>query len=204
MRITVSNAVEVPHDLVRALVRYGFDELNGRDVEVHVKAARPRVDWIMLCRNPDCRRNYADSDGNRGHWYGTRKAALSACKTPAEAHKVVTPRLRNFSGSAYPSLPGVARVAPDTRWLVTLVIPTRPQDATYPYTWSYHTRAKTAGDIELHSWQEHLVHLAAHEHRHVVQFARDLPKSEVDAETYAHSVIRRFRQERNRDWEASA
>lgn len=204
MRVTVSNAIEVPDDLIRALVRYGFDELNDSTVEVHVKAARPHVEWVGICRDADkCQgaRGVRIFDAIPAHVHRTKRFVEGAPCRPS-AHKVVTPRLRNFSGRAYGGVPSVANVANGTKWLVTLTIPTRPQDATFPYVWHYHTRAKTAGEIELQSWQEQLVHLAAHEHRHVVQFARNLPGSEVDAETYAHSVVRRFRQERARDWVA--
>lgn len=45
-------------------------------------------------------------------------------------------------------------------------------------------------------WQECLVHLAAHELRHLVQAYHGRPKSEVDCEEWAAWVLDRWRQER--------
>ena len=106
------------------------------------------------------------------------------------------PLTEPMSGCAYYELPGVANVADSTRYLVTMRLPRHLGGLPYPATLQYHRRGvvmTTAPRIQVRSWPEEVVHLAAHEARHVHQFRHGLPKSEVDAERWAAAAVRRFR-----------
>lgn len=52
--------------------------------------------------------------------------------------------------------------------------------------------------IVMANWQEGLVGIAAHEGRHVWQFANHKPLSEVDAEKFAAKALARFRAEQEK------
>lgn len=90
----------------------------------------------------------------------------------------------------------LANVASSTRYLVTMRLPRRLDGLPYPETLQYHRRGvvmTTAPRIQVRSWPEEVVHLTAHEARHVHQFRHGLPKSEVDAERWAAAAVLRFR-----------
>lgn len=186
MRIQFDHA-NIDPDRVRPLIRRAFDRQDaaGRDVEVHVsRAEHRRVLWEVGC----------DGCGRPGNWvFGhrarTRKAARAACGNRAEPTKTVEdlPASVLFSGAAWSGLPARARVAPATRWLVTLKLPD-PDVGGFPYEWIYHA-AKTAIHPVIGSWDEALVYLAGHEARHVRQFIARLPQSEVDAEAGGMSAL---------------
>jgi hypothetical protein len=59
----------------------------------------------------------------------------------------------------------------------------------YPLTSVY----RRTVPVELTSWQHHLLHVAAHEACHVWQFARDLRRSEVQAERWGIEAAERAR-----------
>lgn len=101
------------------------------------------------------------------------------------------PRGRGFSGRAYRGVPGIARVAPGCAYLVTMLIPAAPDAPTahrYPYRWE-HARSRRTGPLVFESWQQELLHLAAHEARHIHQFRYARPASEADAEAWARARL---------------
>lgn len=53
---------------------------------------------------------------------------------------------------------------------------------------------KTSPLIVVNDWRECIVVVAAHEARHIQQFQRDLPKSEVDCERFALKALIRYRE----------
>lgn len=209
MRICIDDRYETAaRDAIRRIVRQGFDEIDGPEVEVHVKALAPRVRWLVRCDDVMCAVNLDQGKYpqrwrglagktriERGHVASTRAGALMCHGDEGDVVRCVDDRATDFSGRAYRRLPTRARVNPRTRWLVTLKTPLDLSDSPYPYRWIYH-RAKTAGSVELRSWREHLLHLAAHEARHLVQYRDGLPASEVDAECWARATLRRHRKRR--------
>lgn len=200
MRVAISPRILVVHELVDALVRAGFAGAEHADVEVHLKAAAAEVArWFVRCRDPrGCGRpvNY-DADGVRGHCARTAQAAAKLAgdsEEHLEPQQVTVRPTYAYSGRAYPRLPAVARVAAGTRYLVTMKIPADPPGTgdAYPRI-SQYRRYKTAPPVVIHDWTEELVHLAAHEARHTHQFRHGLPRSEIDAEHWAHRQLARHR-----------
>jgi len=199
MRVTIAQRV-ADQSLVAALVVAGFDGVEQQDVEVHVKARADRVvRWLLRCRpEAACGRpaNYR-AGGERGHCARTRRQALGLAGDLRAHHSPERLGVRPtyaFSGRAYPRLPEVARVGVGVRFLVTLTMPADPAatgDA-YPRL-SHYGRYKTSPAIVIADWREELVHLAAHEARHTHQFRHGLPRSEIDAEHWAHARLTAWR-----------
>jgi hypothetical protein len=197
---------------VELLIRFGLgrvaDEVGG--VEVHVKAGRPRLVWVLVAppgtRHRGCKlASVAEHDWlrRRGLWpaglpsvrYGwsRRRADLEreAARHRIEPTRVELPR-DVMRGLAYAGVPHRARTAPGVRYLVTLKIPPDPAAvAAYPMTSVY----RRTVPVELTSWQHNLVHVAAHEACHVRQFAGGLRRSEVEAERWGIEAAGRARAE---------
>lgn len=83
-------------------------------------------------------------------------------------------------------------MAPGTRWLVTIHMPTTPAEHVYPQTHTDH-RAISMPEITVGDWREHLLSVAAHEAFHLIQFQRGWSASEVEAERHARRMIARWR-----------
>ena len=210
MRITVSAGMATEyHDPLRRLVRFAFDGIDAADVEVHIRSRPPRVTYHARFEGPltvlteEARRQWLT-----GNPHSTSVPVVHIARRRADAERAmarfggvverhVDDRLaERMSGCAYFELPDVANVANSTRYLVTMRLPQRLDCLLYPETLQYHRRGvvmTTAPRIEVRSWPEEVVHLAAHEGRHVHQFRLGLPKSEVDAERWAAAAVRRFR-----------
>jgi hypothetical protein len=197
-RLTISPRIRADHGLVAALVAAGFAGSDSHDVEVHLKAAAATVTrWLVACHAPGGSGrpvNYRAGE-QAGHCARTRGQALALAGDPQAHHRpeqLVVQRRYPYSGRAYQHLPEVARVTVRVRYLVTLRMPADPQKAAEPYPRiSRYERYKTAPPITIRTWQEDLFHLAAHEARHVHQFRRSLPCSEIDAEHWALRIVRR-------------
>ncbi len=113
--------------------------------------------------------------------------------TDVEIHlRPVRHSRESFCGRAYPGRPVRARLDPQTRYLVVLLLPRLPRDRGYPRTYRYRG-LKTAPAIRVDGWRENLVALAAHEACHIRQFRLGLRRSEVRAERWALGVLERFR-----------
>lgn len=105
-------------------------------------------------------------------------------------------RRRGWSGAAYVEIPSVARVAPSALWLITMRIGDAdlfPQPVTH---YGLNGHGPNAHE-RLVDWREALVYVAAHEARHVDQFAHSWGKGrgEVDAERHAIKMLTRYRKE---------
>ena len=200
VEITVSGTIRTPHAEIRRLIGDGFAGVEHADVEVHVKARGMRRSFVVLCDRARCGlpHNYSPRAGageplGRGHHFA---APLARAEAIARRHRApllrrVAPRGRGFSGRAYNGVPGVANVADGVRFLVTIMMPAAPDAPTarrYPYRWRY-ARYAGARPVRLESWQAELVHLAAHEARHVAPFRAGRPASELDAEAWAAAVL---------------
>lgn len=176
------------HHRAAVAVRFGFEQGAGspaRRAELHVKATRPRRRWrVVSDRLP------------RARGFARRRDAVEFADRvggAVEAHDVIVQRWT--SGRAYDGVPGIARVEPGVRYLVTLKLPLQ-SDGTphgrFPRTWRYDEYV-TAPPATFADWSEELVHAAAHEGRHIWQFATDSPRSEIDAETHACAVLEAWR-----------
>lgn len=201
-RLVIASRIRPDHTLVADLVTAGFAGMDADDVEVHLKArADEVVRWLVLCAVPEgCLRsvNYV-TDGTRGHCARTRRQALQLAddtKRHLAPRRLAVSPSYGYSGRAYPVLPPVARVEPGITFLVTLKMPADPiaTGDSYPRI-SRYLRYKTAPPVTIADWTEELVHLAAHEARHIHQFRHTLPRSEIDAEKWAHERLAGYRRD---------
>ena len=211
MLIKVAPTLSGAHqDLVRELVGVGFADVDHDDVEVHVRSRPPRVRWVVRYQVPLDR---LTSEARR-RWLAVHPGTTSAAATRAYRRRLdataaaaalggtvcryVDDRLgERMSAFAYYALPAVARVAAGAAYLVTMRLPRHPEALSYPFELQYRRRGvpmPTAPVVQVRSWLEELVHLAAHEARHVDQYRLGLPKSEVDAERWAGGAVERFRE----------
>lgn len=182
MRIKLSKSIRTElHDEILQLVRAGFKGTNDKLVEVHVKGRAPKVSWFVI--RPDGARYGA------GYKRTAEKYAAAHPGATLERHVQIQ---KAFSGVAYWGIPSIANVSKGTRYLVTLTIPTDPTVIDYPLQWGY-AQYKTAPEITLNSWQEHLVHLAAHEANHIRQYKNGRPHSEIQCERWALKVLEEWR-----------
>lgn len=174
--ITIPKSCRHDHAELTALIVAGFvDAPDG--VEVHVKSRQRRMVWEAFSDGHTIRSNRRRSDGRTWH----RVPALPD-------HPVLC------SGYAYQGIPDMARVAPGARYLVTLTIPTPAAYAsnTWPHEHVYPGKRESSAPwprAMLLRWQDDVLHTAAHEARHVRQFADGFSCSEMDAEDYACSIL---------------
>jgi hypothetical protein len=208
--VTIAPTVPpVHHPLVHELVDIGFESVEHHDVEVHVRSRAPRVRWTVHYRvavsqlDPDVRRRWlaahpeATSAAASRSYRRRRDAVALAEQLGGSVLRHVDERLaERMSACAYYSLPSIARVSPGTRYLVTMRLPRDLDALPYPQQLQYRRAGvamATAPVVQVRSWLEELVHLAAHEARHIAQFRLALPKSEVDAERWAAHAVDRHR-----------
>lgn len=183
MRIEISKTIQADHAEIRDLIHAGFRGTNGDRVEVHVKGCPPVVRWRVTT-----------PDAVYGSSYKHVAEQFVASCPGATLERYV--RIREaFSGAAYDGIPSIARVGRGINYLVTLKLPTDPSAVDYPKTWKYE-RYKTAPEVLLYSWQEHLVQLAAHEANHIRQFKNNWPRSEIKCERWALKVLMEWRRGR--------
>lgn len=187
MHITVSSSFPgALHPEIDALVRAGFAGVETGDVEVHVKA-RSEVLRAYIAEWPS---GSLDDDVERYRFRRKKDAVAAALRHGGRAFVATRrhPRAGGWSARTFNGIPGLARVEPGMRYLVTMNIPRDPRKLTrYPER-HRDPRLKTSPVVEFTCWQDQLLHLAAHEARHVHQFRHGLPGSELDAERWAAAV----------------
>lgn len=211
MIVTITSAIPAGHhQVLRQLVDVGFAGVAHHDVEVHVRSRPPRVGWTVHYRLPVAelppelaRRWLAAHPGatsvDVARSYPRRRDAVAAAdRLQGSVRRHVEDRLaERMSACAYYSLPPrLVRVRPGTRYLVTMRLPQRLEALSYPQELQYRRGGvpmPTAPVVQVHDWLEELVHLAAHEARHVAQLRLGLTKSEVDAERWAAAAVERYR-----------
>lgn len=210
MLVAISPTIApVHHSTLRDLVEVGFEGVEHHDVEVHIRSRAPRVRWTVHYRvavsqlDPDVRRRWltahpeaTSADASRS--YRRRRDAFAlAEQLGGTVLRHVDDRLaERMSACAYYSLPSIARLSPGSRYLVTMRLPRDLEGLPYPQQLQYRRAGvamATAPVVQVRSWLEELVHLAAHEARHIAQFRLGLPKSEVDAERWAARAVERYR-----------
>lgn len=121
-----------------------------------------------------------------------REAFRGIGKGGVEVQVVATRSPQRFTGRAWAELPARRPRAPETTWLVELVMPARPPIDGYPLEWRY-PRLKTAPIFVAHDWRDQLFAVAAHEAYHVKQFRMGMRRSEIAAERWAHKALKRAR-----------
>ena len=210
MIVTITSTIPAErHQVIRQLVDVGFAGVAHHDVEVHVRSRPPRVAWTVHYRlpaaelPPELARRWlgthpAATSVDVARTYRRRRDAVAAAeRVEGSVRRHVDDRLaERMSASAYYSLPPMVRVKAGTRYLVTMRLPQRLEALSYPQELQYRRSGKpmpTAPVVQVHDWLEELVHLAAHEARHVAQFRLGLTKSEVDAERWAAATVDRYR-----------
>ena len=99
---------------------------------------------------------------------------------------------QRFTGRAWSEPPKRRPRAPETRWLVEIVMPSRPPTDGYPLEWRY-PGLKTAPAFVARDWRDLLFAVAAHEAYHVKQFRMGKRRSEIAAERWAHRALTRAR-----------
>lgn len=174
---------------IERLVSRGFDGVDAHDVEVHVKA-RART-----------KRVYVAEVRRRSRWvrvgYERKRDALDAAARHGGSVETVVSRPAQagwWSGRAYDGVPSIARVEPGVAYLVTLNIPADPRRLTrYPVR-QQDPRLKTGPEVLLESWRDELLHISAHEARHIHQFRHRLRRSELDAERWAAAALDRYQE----------
>lgn len=175
------------HPAVAGAARFGLSGGAGEHaalVEAHVKAAKPRRFWRVV-----------DAAGSP-LLFARRRDAIAHADRHGGSLEVrdISPQSWT-SGRAYDGVPGIARVSAGVEYLVTLKVPVtsfgEPRGR-YPRTWRYE-RYATAPPATFADVAEEIVHTAAHEGRHVWQFATEAPRSEIDAEHRACEVLDEWR-----------
>lgn len=79
------------------------------------------------------------------------------------------------------------------RAYVTLTVPENGSRIKYPWERHYHGVPR-AGSIVLHSFEEEIFHLAAHEAAHIQQFTDGVKVSERRAEQHAQRELKKWRE----------
>ena len=213
MILTIARTIPARHhQALQALIGLGFEDVDHDDVEVHVRSRPPRVHWTVHYRTPvselapELRRQWLTSHPGSDFapvaeaYRRRRDAAAAAEGKDSVLRRHVDERLsERMSALAYYEIPTVARVAVGIKYLVTMRIPPNLEDLAYPHQLQYRRRGvamRRAPVVQVVDWLEELVHLAAHEARHVAQFRLGVVKSEVDAERWAAAAVERFRSSR--------
>lgn len=196
MRLRVSGtfAPDVAEQ-VEAMVRAGIGTTDHRLVAVHVKARPVQVSWSTDCIGPACRVGawFANTDTGAGGHRGMRRRDLARLDLSAHTTPVRVERQDSYtSGRAYPGVPGIARVPRGTRYLVTLIVPQRPDLIVdrFPRERVYRGR-KTSPAIPQACWHDDVFAVAAHEAKHVEQFRAGTSRSENAADRHALGSLRR-------------
>ena len=190
MHVTVSGTfpAAIRHE-VEALVRAGFEGVACDDVEAHVKArAAKKRSYVALYHHP------GDRKPVRTRFIRKKDAEASARRFggEVEVHAWAHPRAGGWSARSYDGVPGIARVTRGTQYLVTFNIPADPRRLTrYPVE-HQDPRLKTSPVVTFRTWREQLLHIAAHEARHIHQFRHGLSRSELDAERWAAAQLHAF------------
>lgn len=188
MHVTVSSTFpKVLRPEIESLVRAGFADVACDDVEAHVKA-RARIERRYQVRWPDESRPVRVFRRKRD-----AIAFMDSLGPPAQtwAHRRPHPKAASWTARSYEGVPAIARVQDGVRFLVTFNIPTDPRDCIYPIT-HQDPRLKTSPVVTFGCWQENLLHIAAHEARHIHQFRHGLSRSELDAERWAAQRLHAF------------
>lgn len=115
-------------------------------------------------------------------------------KDGVEVQVLATRSPQRFAGRAWVEPPRRRSRAPETRWLVEIVMPARPPEDGYPLEWRY-PHLKTAPTFVAQNWRDQLFAVAAHEAYHIKQFRMGKRRSEIAAERWAHRALERTRLE---------
>lgn len=101
-----------------------------------------------------------------------------------------TRRRGPYRGRAYRSVPRISSAPAAAAYLVTLHLGPPRMFPLPP-----HRPTRRSPELDIATWQEALVAVAAHEAAHVEQYRRQLPVSEVACNVHAARVLAAFRDE---------
>ena len=93
-----------------------------------------------------------------------------------------------FRGRAYSGVPKISNAPRRATHLVTIAL--GPPDSFSQDPWRATARSP---EVLLADWRSALVYVAAHEARHVEQFVRKAPRSEIDCNRFAAALLERWR-----------
>jgi hypothetical protein len=187
--VEVAKSVRQDHELVAETVRDAFAGVGVvAGTEVHVRSTSPKPLWV-----PVDEAGHAVTIKQRGKRYrytATRRLALSqpgavAARKELHGRSCVT-------GRAYDGVPAIARVAPGTRRLVTLTLPSPDGLALRDWPWVRVYAGRDPGrwpNLVVGDWLDDLYATAAHEAAHVRQFEEHRPHSEREAEEIAAAAL---------------
>ena len=202
MQLSIARRIRADHGELAALVRAALATVDHAGVMVKLKGRNPTVTWLVRCGVPArCRVpvNLRDDDGY-GHVMATRSLAQ---RLTGGAHGPVERRVQPSSGvrgRTYGGVPRLASVPAQTRYLVTLGMPIRPESiqGRYPletvYAQGRPNERRRSPRLTLRCWHEELFAVAAHEAKHVEQFRQEMSRSENRAEEHAAAALAVWRQ----------
>lgn len=170
-------------DAVRALIEFGMAHAPD-GTEVHVKSRALRKTWHV--------------DGF-GVGFSTRAGAARAFPD-REPYPRTDWGTYLCSARAYRDAGAdeMCKLAPGSRWLVTMTIPTPEaySSMSFPLEHVYPGKRDSSAPwprIGFLSWEDDVVHTAAHEAQHLVQFVNGSSCSEIEAEEVACRRLREWR-----------
>lgn len=180
------NTSRYPEARVRELVEFGMRGVNTAGLAVNVKnAANCAYRGMAYQQAPRCSPTAKLSAVRYLVTIGIGKPERFPCDNMVTAWKFV----------GWTGIGGVppAGYDPETWFVKTCLEGGKPVCQRY-YTQQRHPYGgKSSPHIEYHTWEEGLVAIAAHEARHIHQFAHGKPKSEVDCERWAAKRLEEWR-----------
>lgn len=179
----IKNTSRYPDDEVRRLVEFGMKGVNTNGVMVHVKNSQGAYRGRAYNGVPYVSPAYKMKSVNALITIGIGAPEQYPCD-----NMIRRSRWSEVSQKDYDQLPEEER-RQLRHWTYS--------DGTHRYQRENVTRHPYGGKrsplIEMRTWQEGLVAVAAHEARHHYQHAHGKSGSEVDAERHAAKILERFR-----------
>jgi hypothetical protein len=122
------------------------------------------------------------------------RALVEFATSEVDMHRVCVnvknSRSRAYSGYAYLGVPEISNAPAASEYLITIHLGPPEMFPLVP------DRKKRSPQIEVSSWREGLVTVAAHEANHIDQYRRGLSRSEVACERFDAWMLDRYREMR--------
>jgi hypothetical protein len=213
----LNNTSRYPDDEIRRLVEFGMTGINTVRVAVNVKNAtrKPyggrayrgvpsispvKADYLVTLHIGAPGMFPCTNEVTSLRWLPWETTREEAERIASECGGVLT-----TEGWYPPSAQGVhggivtARWSSAEAWARTHAIPEhlacQPHLIRYGVVVTHPYGGKRSPLIEMATWQEAMVAIAAHEARHIHQFRHGKPASEIDCERFARKALERFRAE---------